>query len=61
MGLFDDLKAAADQHEDRIEQGIDKVGDAIDARTGGAHADKVDAAQDFLKDKVGQPNPRPQG
>ncbi|MGI5950438.1 MAG: antitoxin [Brooklawnia sp.] len=61
MGLLDDLKAAADQHEDKVEQAIDKVGDLIDEKTGGAHAEKVDAAQDFLKDKIGQPQSRPQG
>lgn len=59
MGLFDDIKAAADQHEDQVEQAIDKAGDTVDQRTGGVHAQKVDTAQDFLKDRIGQPEPRP--
>ena len=40
MGIFDDLKDAADKHEDQVEQGIDKVGDLIDEKTGGKFANE---------------------
>ncbi len=56
MGIFDDLKDAADKHEDQVEQGIDKVGDLIDEKTGGKFADQVDQAQDFLKGHIGKQN-----
>ena len=55
MGLFDDMKAAADSHEGQIVQGIDKVGDVVDEKTGSKYAGQVDQAQDFLKDRIGQP------
>lgn len=58
MGLFDDLKAAADSREDQVEQGIDKVGDIVDEKTGGKYAGQVDQAQDFLKDRIGEPEPK---
>lgn len=61
MGLFDDLKAAADSHEDQIEQAVDKTGDFVDDKTGNKYAGQVDQAQEFLKDRVGQPEPRPEG
>lgn len=61
MGIFDDIKAAADSHEDQVEQGIDKVADVIDQKTGGKFADQVDQAQDFLKDKLGNAEPSPEG
>lgn len=61
MGLFDDIKAAADSHEGQVEQGVDKVGDTIDSKTEGKYADKVDQAQDFLKDRIGGSEEQPQG
>ena len=33
MGLLDDIKSAADQHEDQVEAVIDKAGDAVDQAT----------------------------
>ncbi len=56
MGIFDQIKGAADSHEAQVEQGIDQAGNVIDEKTGGQHASQVDQAQDFLKDQVGQPN-----
>lgn len=50
MGAFDKMKdkakEMAGQHSDKVDQGIEQAGDAVDARTGGKHADKVDMAQD---------------
>ena len=59
MGIFDDIKNHADANEAQVEGGIDRVGDFIDSRTGGQHAAHVDQAQEFLKDRVGQPNEAP--
>lgn len=61
MGLLDDLKAAADSHEDQIEQAVDKAGDIVDQKTDGKYASQVDQAQNFLKDAIGQSEPRPEG
>lgn len=52
MGLLDNIKDAAAQHEEKIEAAIEKVGDVIDEKTGGKYADKVDQAQDFVNDQV---------
>lgn len=53
MGIFDKIKDAAGDNADKIdagiETGIDKVGDAVDAKTGGKFAGQVDQAQDFAK------------
>lgn len=61
MGIFDDIKAAADSHEEQVEQAIDKIADAIDEKTGGKFAGQVDQAQDFLKSKIGNAEPSQQG
>lgn len=35
---------------DKVQAGLDKAGDMVDEKTGGAHSDKIDMA----KDKVGE-------
>ncbi|MVA75669.1 antitoxin [Auraticoccus sp. F435] len=45
MGIFDKAKDLAAQHSDKLRSGVDKVGDVVDQRTGGRHADKVDKGQ----------------
>lgn len=56
MGFMDKAKVAlnqakdkaadlADQHGDKIDQGIGKAGDFVDKKTGGKHASKIDQAQ----------------
>ncbi|MFI6867953.1 antitoxin [Nocardia sp. NPDC050406] len=56
MGLFDNLKGAAEKaadlaakHADKLEPMVDKAGDAIDAKTGGKYAGQVDSVQDAAK------------
>ncbi len=52
MGLMDSLTAAVEGHEDQVKDGIDKIGDLVDEKTGGQYAGQVDQAQDFLKSQV---------
>ncbi|MGI3785420.1 MAG: antitoxin [Janthinobacterium lividum] len=56
MGLGDIVNKAKDlaaDHPDQVDQGIDKAGDAVDARTGGQHVSQVDKAQEAVKDRLG--------
>lgn len=57
MGL-DELKdkamGAGGMQEKVSDVGIDKVGDAADAKTGGEHADKIDKAQEIADQKIGE-------
>ncbi|UGQ12586.1 antitoxin [Yinghuangia sp. ASG 101] len=75
MGLFDSVKKMklgelkdkaaelAAKHDDKIDQGVDKAADFIDARTGHKHGDKLDSGAEKLKgavDKLGdQAEPQP--
>ncbi|GGU13902.1 MULTISPECIES: antitoxin [Streptomyces] len=65
MGIMDKLKEMMGQHPDKTQQGIDRAGDMVDKRTGNKHADKVDRAQQHMKDRLGrkdspeQPPPPP--
>ena len=56
MGL-DDLKDQASQsgmQEKVSDAGIEKAGDAADAKTGGEHAEQVDKVQQVADQKIGQ-------
>lgn len=50
MGVFDSIADAAKQHEAKIEEGIEKVGDLIDEKTGGKFADQVDKVQNLANE-----------
>src|ERR1700712_1866878 len=46
VGFLDEAKkklgGAVDKHGDKISEGLDKAGQAIDARTGGKYRDRID-------------------
>ena len=50
MGLLDKAKSMLFQNKDKVEDAIDKAGDAVDKKTGGKYADQVDTAQEKAKD-----------
>ncbi len=56
MGIFDKAREAAEnlanEHGDKVDQGIDKAGDFVDEKTEGKYADKVDQGQDAAKNFV---------
>jgi hypothetical protein len=60
MGLLDNISAAVSGHEDQVKDGIDKLGDLVDEKTGGQYAGQVDQAQDFLKSQVDNSTAAPQ-
>ena len=63
MGLLDDLKGKAQQiiggNEQAIKDGIEKAGDFVDSKTGGKHADKIDAVQRGASDFVDKATDKP--
>ena len=54
MGIFDEIKekltGAVDDHGDKIGEGLDKAGNAVNEKTGGQYSDKIDAGVDKAKD-----------
>lgn len=59
MGFMDKLKGAkdkaadlAEEHEEKIDDGIDKAADFADDKTGGKHSDKIDSAAEKAKGAV---------
>ena len=53
MGFLDDAKKLVDEHDDQVDDAIEKAGDLVDDKTGGKYADKIDKAQDSPQEKTG--------
>ena len=53
MSFLDDAKKFIDEHDDQVDQAIEKAGDLVDDKTGGRFADKVDKVQDVAEEKTG--------
>lgn len=53
MSMLDKLKSMMKGHPDQTRQGVEKAGDAFDARTGNKYRSQVDRAQDKLNDQTG--------
>ena len=53
MGFMDKAKNFADQHDEQVDQGIEKAGDQVDQRTGGKYDSQVDKAQDTAQQRTG--------
>jgi 4-alpha-glucanotransferase len=60
MSMFDNIKdqalKAAKEHSDVVEnvaeQAVEKVGDAVDAATGGKFASQIDAVQEKAPEQI---------
>ena len=53
MGFLDDAKLQVDEHDEQVDDAIEKAGDLADKQTGAKYADQVDKAQDFAQEKTG--------
>ena len=51
--FFDQAKKLASEHEDLVDQGLDKVADLAKDKTGGKYDEHIDTAQDKLEGFLG--------
>jgi hypothetical protein len=51
--FLDKAKNAADKHDDKVDQGLERAGDQVDERTGGKHSSQVDGAVDQAQQRTG--------
>ncbi|WP_375500672.1 Rv0909 family putative TA system antitoxin [uncultured Jatrophihabitans sp.] len=54
MPGLDDIKKLADEHDDQVDKGLDKAGDAAGAKFG--HEDQIDKAVDAAEERTGDKN-----
>ena len=52
MGIFDKAKDLADQHADKVGEGIDKAAELVDGKTGGKFSDQIDKGAEAAKGLV---------
>jgi hypothetical protein len=53
MGFLDDAEKLVDQHDEQVDDAIEKAGDLADKQTGGKYSEQVDRAQDVAQEKTG--------
>ncbi len=58
-GFLDKAKDAIDQHDDKVDQGLEKAGDFADQRTGGGHSEQIDRGVDMAQERTGQGDQQP--
>lgn len=57
MSMMDKLKNLMKGHPDQSRQGVEKAGDAFDAKTGDKYSGKTDSAQKRMNEQMGTQEP----
>jgi hypothetical protein len=60
MGFLDKVKDLASKNADKVDMAIEKVGDAVDKKTGDKYKGRVDKVQEAAK-KAARDNAAPSG
>jgi hypothetical protein len=58
-GFLDRAKDFADDHDEQVDQGLDKAGDLADEKTGGRYDDKIDKGVDIAQERTGDGDTQP--
>jgi hypothetical protein len=53
VSFIDKMKDLADQHDDKVDQALEKLGDEVDKRTGHKHSEHIDKAVDVAQERTG--------
>jgi hypothetical protein len=53
MSFMDKAKDFADNHDEQVDQGIEKAGDQIDDRTGNKYSEQIDKGTDQAQERSG--------
>ena len=54
MTFIDRVKKLADQHDDKVDKALEKIGDEVDKRTGHKHSGMIDKVVDVAQEKTGK-------
>lgn len=52
MGIFDKAKDVIGQHSDKVDEGIAKIADLAEEKTGHQHSDKIDQGEKLAQERV---------
>jgi hypothetical protein len=53
-GFMDKAKDVLDQHDEQVDQGLEKVGEQVDQRTGNTYTEQIDEAVDQAQQHTGE-------
>jgi len=53
MSFIDKIKDLADDHDDKVDQALEKLGDEIDKRTDHKYSGQIDKAVDVAQERTG--------
>jgi hypothetical protein len=51
--FLEKAKDMASQHDDQVDQGLEKAGDVVDERTGGKYGEQIDKGVDVAQERTG--------
>jgi len=51
--FMEKAKNLAREHDEQVDQGLDKAGDAVDDRTGGKYGEQIDKGVDAAQERTG--------
>jgi hypothetical protein len=58
-GFMDKAKEFADQHDEQVDQGMEKAGDFADEKTGGKYGEQIDRGVDGAQERTGDGDTQP--
>ena len=58
-GFMDKAEEFADQHDQQVDQGLEKAGDVADEKTGGKYDEQIDRGVDTAQERTGDGDTQP--
>jgi hypothetical protein len=58
-GFMDKAKEFADEHDEQVDQGIEKAGEFADDKTGGKYSEQIDRGVDTAQEHTGEGDAQP--
>ncbi|GAA2393288.1 antitoxin [Dactylosporangium salmoneum] len=57
--FFDKVKNLADQHDEKVDQALEKIGEVADERTGGKYTEHIKKGVDAAQEHTGEGDTQP--
>lgn len=58
-GFLDKAREVADQHDEQVDQALERGGDFADEKSGGKYGDKIDRGVDEAQKRTGEGDTQP--
>ena len=58
-GFMDKAREMAEEHDDKVDEGLERAGDFADERTGDRYGEQVDRGVDFAQEHTGEGDQQP--